>query len=79
MTSLIKNVELDTPAIRLIADALSEKALKYEDAAEALKAGFGTLAKETRMLSELFLSAFRSIDDNDVKLTISITPKKEQD
>lgn len=79
MTSYLKNVELSESALLVIADALSAKAKKYEDAATKKPEEFQCIARETRMLSKLFDSAFRALGSNDVKLNISITPREKYD
>ena len=78
MIALLKNVELSETALLVISDALSAKAKKYEDAATKKPEEFQHLARETRMLSILFDSAFRSIDDCDVNVNISIYPKEKK-
>lgn len=72
-----RNIELSESAMLMIAEALDAKAKKYEGAAERTPSEFPKLARESRLLSEVFYTAFNESKDSFVTVNVSIIPKGE--
>lgn len=72
-----RNIELSESAMLMIADALESKAKKYEGAAGRTPSEFSKLARDARLLSDVFYTAFDKSKDSLVTVNVSIIPKDE--